>query len=300
VVWLNYHHLLYFYTVARAGTMVQAAEELQLSQPTLSSQIALLERQIGEKLFRRAGRRLELTEAGRVAYRYAEEIFTLGREMLQGLRGQPSDRPLRLVVGAADVLPKLVVFRLLEPVLALPRPVQFTCLQGKLDGLLTSLIRHEIDVVLTDAPASSAVRPRVFNHLLGECGITVFGTPALAGRYRLGFPNSLADAPWLLPLPGTALRRSLEEWFGRAKLPPRPHGEFADSALLKVFGQAGAGVFAMPTAIEGDVIQKFGVEVIGRADGIRERAYAVTAERRLEHPAVQAISASARNVLFAS
>lgn len=296
--WLNYHHLLYFYTVAREGSMSRASEVLQLAQPTLSSQIAKLERSIGEQLFRRVGRRLEMTETGRTVYNYAEEIFSLGQELLQTLQGRPRDRPLRFVVGIADVVPKMIVYRLLQPVYSLLEPVHLICWEGASADMVNQLMSHQIDLVLSDEPARPAVKTRIFNHLLGECGLTVFADSTHAATLRAGFPQSLAEVPWLLPTPGTSLRRSLDQWFDSLGFLPLIRGEFADSALLKVFGHLGVGVFAMPTAIEKDLIEQYQLGVVGRISSLHERYYAISAERRLKHPAVQAISERARKELF--
>lgn len=301
--WLNYHHLLYFWTVAREGSVARAAERLHLAQPTVSGQLRTLERSLGHPLFRKRGRGLELTEAGRVALRYAEEIFGLGRELRQALRvGGSDDKPLRLAVGVAEALPKLVVYRLLEPALRLDRPVALSCVEGSADGLLADLARHALDLVLTDEPPGSRVAVRSFHHQLGECGITIFGEPALADRLGLGdrpFPAGLDGAPMLLPTHSTALRRALDTWLDANDLSPNVVGEFADSALLKAFGQAGAGLFAAPRVIEEEVCRQYRVRVVGRVEAIRERFYAVTVERRLKHPAALAISESARRELFA-
>ena len=199
--WINYHHLLYFWVVAREGSVVRACEELQLSQPTISGQLAKFEKSLRCKLFRRAGRGLELTEEGRVLFRYADEIFTIGREMTEAMKGRVTGRPLRFTVGVADVLPKLVVYRLLEPACRLDEPIELVCQEGKLGSLLADLALFNLNVVVSEAPASAHTRVRAFNHLLGSCGVSVYGTAELAKRYRRGFPKSLSDVPWLLPAP---------------------------------------------------------------------------------------------------
>lgn len=295
---LNYHHLLYFWTVAREGTVARAAIQLRLAQPTLSGQIRALEGALGEKLFERAGRGLRLTEMGRVVYRYADEIFTLGRELAESVKGQPTGRPLRLAVGVADALPKLVAYRLIEPALALPRPVRLVVQEQSTERLLVALALHELDVVLTDRRAPPAVSVRAFNHLLGDCGVTLFAATELAIKHRRRFPHSLDGAPFLLPGETSTLRRALEQWFEKQRIQPRIIGEFDDSTLIKVFGQAGKGVFAAPSIIESSVRKQYGVAIVGRLDSVRERFYAVSAERRLKHPAVIAITESARRELF--
>jgi LysR family transcriptional activator of nhaA len=297
--WLNYHHLLYFWVAAREGGITAAAARLRLAPPTLSSQIRALEDALGEKLFRRVGRRLELTEAGRVVLRYADEIFGLGRELLDTVKGRPSGQPLRLLVGVADVVPKLIVRRLLEPALRLPEPVRLVCREDVPERLLAELAVHALDVLVTDAPLGPGSAVKAFNHLLGECGISFFAVPALAAAHRRGFPGSLDQAPLLLPSEHSALRRSLDAWLEEAGLRPRVMAEFDDSALMKVFGQDGLGLFPGPTAIEAEIVAQYGVEVVGQVAAVRERYYVVSAERRLKNPAVVAISDAARHGLFA-
>ena len=297
--WLNYHHLRYFWAAAREGSVTRASQKLNISQPTVSAQIRELEQALGEKLFTRSGRALALTEVGRTVYRYADEIFGLGRELLDTIRDRPTGRPVRLSVGIADVVPKLIAYRLLEPALKLPEPVQVECLEDHPERLLSELAVHRLDVVITDAPVPPAVKVKAFNHLLGECGVTVFGAEGLAKAHKGPFPRALDGAPWLLPTGNTTLRRSLEQWFESEGLRARVAGEFEDSALLKVFGEAGLGLFAAPSAIADEVRRQFRVKALGEVPGLRERFYAVTVERRLKHPAVLAISEAARRDLFA-
>lgn len=296
--WLNYHHLLYFWVVAREGGLVAAGKVLRVSHPTLSAQIHALEDRLGQKLFSKAGRKLVLTELGQTVFRYADEIFTLGREMLDVVEGRSAGRRVRLDVGIADVVPKLVVRRLLQPALMLPEPVRLVCREATLDKLLAELALHTLDVVISDAPVPTGGNVRAFTHVLGESGVSIFGSAALARRYRPGFPRSLDGAPLVLPLENLALRRSLDQWFGKHAIAPRIVAEFEDSALLQVFGSDGAGMFAAPSVVEREVIAQYGVRLVGRADGVRERFYAISAARRLEHPAVIAISDAARRALF--
>lgn len=299
MAWLNYHHLHYFWMVAREGSIARASSQLNLAQPTISGQLHALEEALGEKLFSRVGRNLVLTEVGRVVFRYADEIFTLGRELMETLQGHPTGRPLRLVVGVADVLPKLIAYRLLEPALHLAAtPVHIICREGKLDRLLAELVVYELDVVLSDAPSGTLNRVRAFNHLLGECGVSLFGTAQLATQYRPGFPGSLHGAPFLLPTDNTMIRRGLERWFEATDIRPHVVGEFEDSALLSVFGQTSLGMFAAPSVIETEVQQQYGVELIGRLDEVRESFYAIAVERKLKHPAIVALSEAARQTLF--
>jgi LysR family transcriptional activator of nhaA len=302
VEWLNYHHLLDFWTVAREGSVTRASEQLYLSQPTISAQIRALERSLGEKLFLKSGRNLVLTEIGRVVFRYAEEIFSLGRELTDTLKGRTSSRspsrPVRFLVGIADVVPKLIAYRILEPALRLAEPIYIVCKEDKPERLLAELAVHELDLVLTDAPISPNVKVKAYNHLLGECSVTIFAPQKNASVYKRKFPQSLAGAPFLLPTENTSLRRSLDQWFDAQGLRPAVIGEFEDSALLEVFGQTGLGLFAAPSAIEEEVCKQYGVRIIGRIDAVQERFYAISVERKLKHPAVVAISETARQELF--
>lgn len=295
---LNYKHLLYFYTVARVGSITRACAELHVTQPAISAQLQKLERSMGERLFAKRGRNLVLTEAGKVAYQYAEEIFSLGRELTETLKSRPTGQPLRLAVGVAESLPKLVTYRLLAPALQLATPVRLTLVDDRPDRLLAELSVHNLDLVLADAPIPPMVSVRAYNHLLGECGVTFFAVPALAERLREGFPHSLDGAPLLVPTPSTTLRRSLDQWLGEMEIRPQVVGEIADSSLLKTFGQAGVGAFPAPSAVEAEVRRQYRVEAIGRVDTLVERFYAISVERRLKHPAVVAISEAAREELF--
>lgn len=297
--WLNYHHLLYFWTVAKEGSITRACEKLRLAQPTISGQLRLLEDALGEKLFEKQGRGLVLTEVGQVVYRYADEIFGLGRELQDVLKGRPRGRPLRLLVGISDLIPKLIAYRVLRPALEMPEPVQIVCDEGSPEHLIAELAEHRIDVVLSDAPVPPTIPVKAFNHLLGTSTMTVFAAPQLAARYRKSFPASLDAAPFLLPIQATSLRRSLEQWFDSEKIRPRVVGEFKDRALMTTFGQAGAGAFAAPTAIEKEIHQHYKVTAIGRIDSIVERYYAISVERKLKHPAVVTISEAARERVFA-
>lgn len=298
--WVNYHHLLYFWVVAREGGLVPAGRVLRLTHPTLSAQIHSLEDQLGEKLFTKVGRKLTLTEMGWVVFRYADEIFALGREMVDTVKGAPSGQPLRLNVGIADVVPKLVVRRLLQPAFNLPAPVRLVCYESSYEKLLADLALHSLDIVISDAPVPPGSSVRAFNHLLGETGTSFFGTRSLVNTYKRGFPGSLHDAPMLLPLESLILRRSLNQWFDRNDIKPRVIAEFEDSALLKVFGADGIGLFVAPTVVEKEVIAQYGVQLLGRTDEVRERFYALSVERRLKNPAVVAISDAARHELFAA
>ena len=298
--WLNYHHLLYFWMVAKTGSITRAGQELRLAQPTISAQIRALEETLGEKLFVKTGRRLQVTEVGQLVFGYADEIFSLGRELMDVLKGTPRGRAARLVVGISDMMPKLVAYRILQPALTLPTPVHLVCHEDHPEKLLLSLAAHEFDLVLTDSPAPSAVRVRVFSHLLGSSGIALFAAPALAAQYRKDFPNRLDGAPFLMPMRDSASRQTLDHWLDTHKIRPLIVGEFQDRALLNVFGQAGTGIFASPVAVEDEVRKYFRVALVGRLDSAKEDFYAVSAERRIKHPAIAAISESARQSLFAN
>lgn len=297
--WLNYHHLLYFWTVAKEGGVARAAERLHLTHPTISGQIRELEGALGEKLFVRAGRGLELTEMGRVVFRYADEIFGLGRELLDVVKRRPTGRPVELVVGVDDVLPKLLVRRLLEPALRGREPVRLVVHEASVRELFARLSQHSLDVVFSDSPLPPGSRVKAYAHLLGECGVTWFGVEALAKRAKRDFPACLGVEPLILPTEDTALRRALDPWFERQGLRPQVVAEIADSALIKAFGQNGLGLFPAPTAVERDVLAQFDVRVVGRSEDLRERFWAISVERRVKHPAVAAILDAARERLFA-
>lgn len=295
--WLNYHHLHYFWVVAGEGSVTKACEVLHISQPTVSGQIRELEKAMKTPLFEKAGRGLALTETGRAVFRYAEDIFALGRELMDVVSGRPVGHPLRLRVGVVDVMAKLIAHLLIEPALKLPDPVRVVCVEDRLDRLAAELTIHNLDVVLSDTPLPPTVKAKVYTHQLGGCGVAFVGTPKLVEEYKPGFPKSLDGAPFLLPAEGTVLRRSLDQWFEAQGVRPTVRGEFEDSALLKTFGRAGEGVFAVPTAAERDVRRHYGVKRVGRADGVRERFYAISVERKLRHPAVVAISEQAQRSL---
>jgi LysR family transcriptional activator of nhaA len=295
---LNYHHLLYFWTVVREGGVSKAAEKLRLSQPTISAQIKLLESALGERLFHRQGRTLVLTDVGRVVDRYASEIFTAGSELLETLKGRPSGRAPRLAVGVANAVPKLVVYRLLRPATEGGGPVQITCCEGDPDQRVAQLATHSLDVVISDTPAAPHLRVKVFNHLLGESGTTFFAGRPLALRQARRFPHSHSGAPMLLPTINTSLRRALEQWFQNEGLRPVVSGEFEDPALLTTFGESGRVVFPAPTAIETEVLRSHRVAVVGRTATVRERYYAMSVERRLKHAGVAAITNAARTEIF--
>lgn len=288
--WLNYHHLYYFWTVARTGSVANASKELRLSPPAISNQIGKLEESLGEELFTRSGRRLILTDMGRMAMRYADEIFSLGREFRSTLKDIPSGRPVRFSVGIADVLPKLIAYRLLEPALKLKLPLRIICREDRPDHLLADLAVHDLDVVLTDAPIPAGTNIPAFSHLLAECAVGFFASKS-ASKTREGFPRCLNRVPFLLPTENTAFRRSLDEWFHDAAIRPNVFGEFADFALLRVFAEEGYGAFAAPLLILNQ-LRKSGFRLLGSTRAIKARYYAISIERKVRHPAAVAVYAA--------
>ncbi len=295
--WLNFHHLLYFRAVAREGGIVKAARVLHVSPPTVSAQVKQLEEQLGDRLFLRTGRSLVLTDLGRTVLGYADGVFDLGEELKAAVRLGDDTMPERFTVGLSMAVPKLIAHRLLEPALETDHPIELVCVEDSPESLLGSLATYSIDLVLSDAPRGSQVAVRAFDHLLGECGVSFFASEALAARFAPGFPRSLDGAPMLLPTPHAALRTALEHWFQDLSIRPRTVASFDDSALMKVFGSTGAGVFPAPSAIEQEVLRQYGTRLVGRTDAVRERFYAISVERRLRHPAVLAISEGARERL---
>lgn len=295
---LNFKHLRYFWVVAKAGSIARASERLHLTPQTISGQISVFEELLGYKLFARVGRRLELSESGRVILSYAEEIFALGEELEGILRSPGEGRPMHFRVGVADAVPKVVAYRLLEPAVRLSEPLRIVCREGTLDSLLAQLATHRLDIVIADAPVPGAVTIKAFNHLLGECGITFFATAKLARGKMDSFPRSLDGAPMLLPGEYAAVRPRLMRWFDAQGIRPSIVGEFDDGALLNAFGRAGVGIFPAPSAIVREVRQQFGVVEIGHTGAVTEAFYAISVERRLTHPAVLAITSAARKELF--
>jgi LysR family transcriptional activator of nhaA len=297
--WLNYHHLLYFWTVAKEGSIAKASRELRLAHPTISAQIHRLEDVFGEKLFVRKGRNLELTDMGRVAYRYADEIFSLGRELTDTLKGKASGRPIQVVVGLSDALSKSIVHRILEPAFKMDEQVTVICREDRsTEDFLAELAVHALDVLLSDAPIGPGSAVRAFNHLLGECGTAFFAAPKLARTCRRSFPSSLDGLPFLMPGRNSTLRRGLEQWFEAQGIRPRVVGEMDDAALTKVLGEAGVGVFAAPDVVDEDTRERYKVVLAGEAKEIRQRFYAISVERKLKNPAVVAICERARDTLL--
>ena len=295
---LNLKHLHYFWTVARHGSIARASELLHLTPQTISGQLKELEQQFDTRLFKKSGRNLVLTEKGQSVFNYADEIFRLSTELQDMLNGRIPSAQLNLKVGIAMVVPKLLAYRILEPVLNLEEPVLLTCHEAPFVDLLADLSVHKLDIVLADSPLSPALNIRAYNHLLGESGISFLARESEAEIYREHFPQCLDGAPMLMPTASSALRRSLELWFERIDVHPCMVAEFEDRALMKAFGEAAAGIFTSPTAVEGDVLNKYSVSVIGRTDEVKERYYAISAERQIKHPAISAITEAARLDLF--
>ncbi len=296
---LNYQHLFYFWNVAREGSVTRASEKLRLAQPTISGQLAVFEDAIGAQLLRKEGRKLMLTEKGRTVYHYADEIFALGRELTNTLKGRVGAMGMRLSVGIADALPKLLVYRLIEPALNHEQQTQVVCHEDKVERLLAELTLHGVDLVLSDTPATTAIGGRVYNHLLGQCGVAVYAAPPLAAQFAENFPNSLDGAPLLFPTPATALRRSLDLWFEQKRISPTVRAEIEDSALLKTFAAAGAGLFVAPVAVTEAIERQYGVVNIGELEGVTESFYAITLRRKVDHPAITTILEGARDWLVA-
>lgn len=290
VEFLNYHHLRYFWTVAREGSLRRASETLRVSQPSMCTQIKLLEASLGETLFRTSGRSLVLTEFGQLIYGHAEEIFTLGGEILRATKQVPGIRSLRLHVGIVDSFPKLMSYDILRPVLEHQPPVQLTCHEGKLADLVSQLNTHRIDVVLSDEPVSPGITGKVFNHLLDSSEITFCATPGLAKKLKGRFPRNLDGAPALLPTQNCSLRRDLEKWFRHSGIEPRVVAEFEDAALAKVVATSGHGFIAVPSVVASEAVERYGFVPIGRTKEVETQFYAITAERRFTHPAILAIT----------
>lgn len=295
---INYKHLHYFWVVAKAGGIARASERLHLTPQTISGQLSLLEERLGETLFSRVGRNLELTETGRLVLSYAEEIFSLGNELQEMLKSLPDEKPLIFKVGVTDVVPKSIAYRLLSPALELSEPVRIVCKEGSIESLREELVAHHIDLVIADSPILSGLGAGGFCNALGDCGITFFATPEMAVAVEKGFPHSLSGMPFLLPGDMTMVRTHLVQWFDRLHIHPKIVGEFDDSALMKAFGQAGAGVFVVPTAIAEEVQNQYDVVPVGETDDVREEFYAISVQRKIPHPAVAAITKTAREWLF--
>lgn len=287
--WLNYHHLLNFWLVAREGSIQGASKALHVTPASVSVQVRQLERSLGVKLLEKKGRGVVLTDMGDQVAEYATDIFSTGRELVEMVRGRPVGRPLELRVGIRDVMPKLVAFQLLQPALELEQPVKLVCEEGDMAQLVADLAIHKLDVILTDTALDPLYKIQAHSHLLAESEVVIVGTPALAKKYRPKFPESLNNAPFLLPTESNVLRRLMDQWFGDNNLTPTICGEFADSAMLKIAGRHGVGLFAIPTSIQSDVTSLYGLKKVGLVPGMKEKFYAVSAERKIKHPGVLAL-----------
>jgi LysR family transcriptional activator of nhaA len=294
---LNYHHLRYFWTAAKEGSLARAAAKLHVSQPSISEQIRELELSLGEKLFRREGRNNVLTDAGQVVFGYAEKIFALGSEMSNAIKQGPTAKTLRLCVGVTDSLPKLVTNEILNPVFSMDQPVHVICREGKMEDLVAQLAAHQLDIILSDEPAPSSTKFKTFNHLLGETGTAFCAETKLCAKLKPGFPKSLKGAPALLPAENTSLRRALDIWFREHHIEPRVVAEFEDPALLKIMAAEGRGFIAVPAVALKDTVSQYGYRAIGKADKCRIQFHAITAERRIQNPAVLLITKKARIML---
>ena len=295
---LNYKHLQYFWTVAHEGSIAKASKKLHITPQTISGQLSILEERIGNSLFEKAGRGLTMTETGRLVLRYADEIFDLGRELSDVLRGAPAVGASEFIVSSASALPKTIVYKIIEPALHLPHDVSLICREGPVESILAELAVHKVDMVLSDTPISANLSIKAYNHYLGESKLTVFSSPTKARSFKKNFPHSLHNAPLLLPTQQYAMRQDLDHWFQENKIFPSIRGQFDDSALIKSFGQSGLGIFIMPSVIADEVSKNFNVRPVGEIDGVTQKFYAISAERKVRHPAVSAICDNARQSLF--
>ena len=296
---VNYKHLHYFWAVAREGGVARASEKLHLTPQTISGQLGLLEEYLGVELFIRVGRNLELTDSGRLVLSYADEIFSLGGELEEAIHQLPADRPQLFRVGVVDVVPKSIAHHILQPALQLPESVRMICREASLDTLLAELTVHRLDLVLADRPIPPTISTRGYSHKLGECAVSFFATEKLNKTLKGDFPRCLDGAPLLLPSSDNQLRSGIDQWLDKNRLHPRIVAEFDDSALMKAFGQEGAGIFIAPAAIEAEVEWQYQATAIGRVDEVKEHFYAITVERRVMHPVVSAVVDAARESLFA-
>ncbi len=296
---VNYKHLHYFWMVAKEGGIARASERLHITPQTISGQITLLESHFGADLFSKVGRNIELTETGRLVLKFADEIFSLGSELEQMMHHLPEDRPQQFRVGVVDVVPKSIAHKILLPVLKLSDSIRIVCREADLDTLLAELAVHRLDLVLADRPIPSTVSTRGFSHKLGECSVSFFATEELQKQLQGDFPNNLHGAPILLPSRGNQLRADIDQWLDKNRLHPRIVGEFDDSALMKAFGQEGAGIFIAPSAIEEEVMHQYNVKAIGQSHEVKESFYAISVERKIINPIVSAVMESANNSLFA-
>ncbi|WP_110949539.1 transcriptional activator NhaR [Pseudomonas bohemica] len=295
---LNYRQLHYFWVVAKTGSIVRACEQLNLTPQTISGQLSLLEQTYGVELFKRVGRQLELTETGRIALPYAEQMFQLGGDLEALLRAQPDEQQILFRIGVADVVPKSIVYRLIAPTMALSEPIRITCREDQLERLLADLAIQRLDLVISDSPMPSHLDIKGYSQKLGECGVSFFATGALAATYGQNFPKGMQGAPLLIPGQQTVVRSRLMRWFAEQNVQPKIVGEFDDSALMKAFGKSGSGIFIAPSVIADEVMEQYDVELIGQTDAVTESFYAISVERKVKHPGIVAITEGARRQLF--
>jgi len=291
---INYKHLHYFWTVANEGSIAKASEKLHITPQTISGQLSLLQERIGSDLFIKSGRGLEISDTGKLVKRYADEIFALGKELSEMLRGSPNFGTAEFIVSVASTLPKTIVYKILEPSLSLPKEFSLTCKSGPVDSILAELAIHDVDMVLSDTPVTSEFSIKAYNHFLGESHLAFFAKPSIAKQFRNNFPQSLHDAPMLLPTKQYAIRKLFDRWSNDKEIFPEIKGQFDDNAILKAFGQSGLGIFFMPAVIQEEVCRNFNVEVIGHLEEVKQKYYAITLERKVKHPAVVAICDTAK------
>lgn len=296
--YLNFHHLRYFWAVARKGGVRKAAQELNVSQPSISAQLKLLEEALGEKLFQRSGRNLVLTESGQLVLSYADEIFSAGRELMNAVKQRPGTRALQLNVGMTDSLSKLIAFEILEPAFKFSHPTHIVCRQAEIGPLVQNLQSHRLDIVLADEPASSSLKTKTFNHRLGRSGVTFCAAPAIAAKLRRNFPQSLNGASALLPSTNMGMRTALETWFDAQGVRPRLVGEFEDSALMEVASSGALGFTTVHTVVDHAALKHYGLKVIAKVEECGSDFYAITAERLVKHPVALAITEHAYSKLF--
>lgn len=295
---LNYKQLHYFWRVAKGGSIARAAEQLSLAPQTISAQILTLEVALGTALFTRVGRRLDLTTAGQLALSYADEIFQIGKELEDAVRNRPGSGDMLFRVGVADVVPKSIAYRLLVPAMSIPERVRLVCREDNLERLFAELAVHKLDLVIADRPLPSELGVKGYNHALGRSPIAFYAAPALAARHREDFPRSLDAAPVLIPADGATMRVALTRWFSDNRIQPRIVGEFDDTALMKAFGKAGAGIFPAPAILAEEIRDQYGAVIVGRAARLAATYYAISVERKLTHPAVVAVSNAAKKDVF--
>lgn len=287
--WLNYHQLLNFWLVAREGSVQAASDVLHVTPASVSIQVRQLEKSLGVKLLKKQGRGVTPTEIGQQVAEYAEKIFSTGRELVEMVRGRPMGRPLELRVGVREVMPKMLAFKLLRPAIELDQPVKLVCVEGSMSELVSALAIHKLDVVLSDTGLDPLFKVQVHSHRLGSSDVVFVGPPALAKKYRRNFPNSLEGAPILLPNSENVLRRQLDQWFHDLGIVPEVKAEIADSGMIKIVSRSGLGLIAVPSIVEDDIKKTYGLSRVGHAEGVTEQFYAISAVRKITHPAVIAI-----------